>query len=106
MDEWRFPDAPNFRTFTTRAVMEGREPILAVYHDEEDGAWQFIGGEWAPEDLVVVCLEHAVNRDPSVQALADLPRGWGARREGESAPWQRFVVPPEGEEEESALPTA
>lgn len=98
--DWPFPDAPNFRAFTTRQVMERREPILAVYHDEDDGAWQFIGGAWAREDLIIVCLDHAVERDPSVRELADLPRGWGARREGEGEPWQRFAIPPEGEDDE------
>jgi hypothetical protein len=95
MSDWPFPDTPNFNAFTTARVMERQEAILAVYHDLEDGAWEFFGGDWAPEELIVVCLEDAVARDPSVRALADLPRGWGARRANEDAPWERFELPPD-----------
>ena len=77
--------------------MERREPILAVYHDADDGAWQFIGGQWEQADIILVCLEHAVARDASVASLADLPLGWGARREHADAPWERFEVASEGE---------
>ena len=95
MSDWPFPDARNFNAFTTARVMDRREPILAVYHDTSDGAWQFIGGYWGPEELIVVCLEDAVARDASMRALADLPRGWGARRAGEELPWERFELPHE-----------
>lgn len=95
MCDWPFHDAPNFSAFTTRQVMERLEPILVVCHEEDDGAWQFIGGPWEDEDLIIICLEHAVERDPSVRELADLPRGWGARRVGEGAPWVWFEIPPE-----------
>src|SRR5687767_11519794 len=101
MSDWPFPDARNFNAFTTARVMERREPILALYHDEDDGAWQFIGGDWEPEELIVVCLADAVARDPSVRALADLPRGWGARRNGEGAQWERFELPLERTTERS-----
>lgn len=102
---WPFPDPPNLNAFTTRRVMAGDEPILAVYHDADDGAWQFIGGEWPADELIIVCLSHAVERDSSVRSLADLPRGWGARRAGDNAPWQRFELPPETDEPSSVLPT-
>ena len=95
MNDWPFPDSPNFNAFTTVRVMERQEPILAVYHDEEDGAWQFIGGAWAPDELIVVCLEDAVARDSSLRSLADLPRGWGARRADANAPWERFALLPD-----------
>ena len=78
MPVWPFDDPPNFTAFSTRQVFESKQPILAVYHDLEDGAWQFHGpGEWQRGDLVVLCLEHALAYDPSVGELADLPRGWG-----------------------------
>ncbi|HEU4753169.1 MAG TPA: hypothetical protein VFU47_08670, partial [Armatimonadota bacterium] len=81
--------------YSTRGVMERGEPILLVTHEIEDGAWQFIGYEADPEDLVVVCLEHAFHTDPSVGQLADLPRGWGAERPTAESPWTRFPLPPE-----------
>lgn len=78
--------------------MEGRDSILLVCHDVDDGAWEFIGGPWAADDLIIVCLEHAVARDESVAELADLPRGWGAKRQTESAPWLRFELLPDVED--------
>jgi hypothetical protein len=96
MSDWPFQDQPNFNAFTTRQVFEEGRPILAVYHDEEDGAWHFHGpGDWEPDDLVVICLSHAVEYDPSLRELADLPRGWGATRDGPGASWRRFAVPAE-----------
>ena len=96
MPDWPFSDPPNFNAFTTRQVLEGGRAILVVYHDVEDGAWQFHGpGEWAADDLVVICLSHAVDYDPTVRELADLPRGWGASRDGLGEPWRRFAMPPD-----------
>lgn len=97
MSDWPFTDPPNFRAFSTRGVMERGEAILAVYHEADDGAWQFIGGPWERADLVIVCLSHAVAHDDTVAELADLPRGWGARRPSPAAPWERFQLVDEDE---------
>ena len=99
MNDWPFPDAPNFNAFTTVRVMERQDPILAVYHERDDGAWQFVGGPWTDDELIVVCLADAVARDPSLYQLADLPRGWGAQRAGVGAPWERVLLNPEAEGE-------
>ena len=96
MTDWAFPDPRNFTSYSTRGVMERGEPILVVAHEPDDGAWQFIGYEYDPNDLVVVCLEHAVEIDPSVNQLADLPRGWGAERVEPGASWRRYELPSEG----------
>lgn len=98
MPDWPFPDPPEFNVFSTRQVMEREQPILLVAHDEADGAWQFIGGPWQGEDLIVICLEHAVERDPTVRELANLPRGWAAKRGGEGLPWTRYRLPLEEDE--------
>ncbi len=92
-DAWPFVDPPNFKAYTTRQIMEHRDAILTVYHDAEDGAWQFIGGPWEHGDLIIVCLSHAVERDASVLELADLPSGWMARREGVDQAWVRDPIP-------------
>jgi hypothetical protein len=95
MSPWPFSDPPNLASYSTRGVMERGEPILLVAHEADDGSWQFIGHETDPEELVVVCLEHAVAMDPSISALADLPRGWAAERDAASAPWRRYKLPDE-----------
>ena len=97
MTDWPFLDPRNFNAFSTRQVMEQGDPILLVSHDAEDGAWQFIGGPWGEQDLVVICLEHAVHLDPSVCELADLPRGWSAQRGAPGQPWQRSPSPSDQE---------
>ena len=89
MSEWPFTDPPNFTAFSTRQVMERGHPILLVSHEQDDGAWQFIGADWSEEDLVVICLEHAVAIDPTVRELADLPLGWTAVRKSPGDPWDR-----------------
>ena len=40
-------------------IMDESVPILRVYHDEEDGDWQFLGRD-APDmkDALIVCLKN------------------------------------------------
>jgi hypothetical protein len=69
--------------------MNGKDPIARVFHDA-DGDWQFHGAdESKAEDAVLVCLEHIVESDGSINQLADLPVGWCAWRETPSSPWSR-----------------
>jgi len=73
-----------------RQVMDGRQPILLVSHDADDGMWQFLtGGEVQMADAMVVALEEVHSLDPSVGELADLPLGWQAWRSAVGNPWQR-----------------
>jgi len=41
--DWKFPDPPHTRVFLSETVHQGTEPVTYVSHDEEDGAWQFLG---------------------------------------------------------------
>lgn len=83
-----------------RQVMDGEEPILLVSHDEDDHGWQFIGTSDAfVNDGVVVCLEHVVQHDPTVLAIADLEPGWHAVREYVGGPWTRYERPPDSDDE-------
>jgi|SRR5262245_46705987 len=87
---WRFADAPNTAVFSTKGVTQGREPILFVTHDAEDGEWQFLGARGAAEDEAsLVALSTIVKLDRTVAELADLPLGFVARRDSASAPWRR-----------------
>ena len=70
--------------------MEDRRPVLYVYHDEDDGAWQFHADPDPDEDdAMVVGLGEVVSLDPSLQSIADLPLGWCAWRENKSETWKR-----------------
>jgi hypothetical protein len=91
-DNWLFDEPRNVAVFTTRHVMVARHPILYVYHDQEDGAWQFHSSdEITIQDAMVVALSEIVDIDPTVMELADLPLGWMAWRNNVNEPWQRKV---------------
>ena len=101
-DRWPFADDKNAATITLQRIMDGSEPVLYVVHDEEDGTWQFLdGNEVSESDAVVVSLSNVVEVDPSLQELADLPRGWRAQRDSPQSLWQRFrhVRPEDGDVE-------
>jgi hypothetical protein len=46
------------------------------------------GGE-EPDDLVVACLHHLIELDPSLNDLTDLPLGWQAWRSSPDEEWSR-----------------
>ena len=90
MEPWPFADPPNVAVFTSWRILDGKEWISYVAHDEEDGAWQFLPKSGASmEEAALVLLKEIVDRDPSVKSLADLPFGWCAWREEKDQPWQR-----------------
>jgi hypothetical protein len=70
--------------------MNGVAPILLVFHDEDDGAWQMLpdGGADVSEAMIVG-LEQLIQVDETLLELANLPLGWFAWRENANAPWMR-----------------
>ena len=88
--DFPFDESPNVATLTTRGVIDGTDWIATASHDEDDGAWQFIGSRGARmEDAMLVALQHVLRCDATIAELADLPEGWRAWRDGADAPWQR-----------------
>jgi hypothetical protein len=72
----------------TLEVFERREPVLLISHDAEDGIWQLIGASDADGDTGKVGhLHHAVDEDPSLIDVLDLPPGHSAVRGGVGEPW-------------------
>lgn len=89
--EWPFADPKNLAVITIDRIVDGREPILYVSHDAEDGGWQFLdGGSVSEANAKVVSLLGMVERDATLRELADLPRGWVAERDAIGKPWRRF----------------
>lgn len=87
---WPFKEAKNTAVFTTKFVLENNHPILYVFHDAEDGAWQFHSEDVAEQsDARIIALSEALDIDPSIAALDDLPEGWKATRQKPSTPWIR-----------------
>jgi len=87
---WPFDDPENVAVFSLRSIVFDGNPILHVTHDEDDGAWQFLGKEDARiEDSAVVALKEILARDSSIAELHDLPLGWHAWRKNKSDSWHR-----------------
>lgn len=96
LHNWTFNDSPHTGVFSTKRVMSGEDPVTRVFHDVEDGAWQFHGPQDTdPKDIAYVCLHHVIDKDPSVSELHDLPLGWCAWREDLTSPWKRELTPPD-----------
>ena len=91
-DSWPFDQPRDCAVFTTRPVLEGGEPILHVTHDSDDHAWQFLGREAREDDATIIALHEAVEIDPSILQLADLPPGWHAWRGSAADPWTRGAM--------------
>jgi hypothetical protein len=76
----------------TREVFERREPVLFVGHDAQDGIWQLIGASDAdPDTGKIGHLHHAVDEDPSLIDVLNMPPASSARRADVGSPWKTSV---------------
>jgi len=76
----------------TIEVFERREPILLVGHDADDGLWQLIGATDADSGTGKLGhLHHAVDEDPTLIDVLNLPPGHTAQRIRPAAPWTRHL---------------
>jgi hypothetical protein len=99
LHNWKFEDPPHTRIFTTKRVMSGEDPVTRVFHDAEDGAWQFHGpAESRKEDMALVCFHHVLDKDATISELANLGVGWCAWRDQPSSPWVREPQAPDESE--------
>jgi hypothetical protein len=84
---WPFERPSRMRVFSHTDLQP--EKILAVFH-EDDGSWFVMsrpqGDDEAATERCLGCLAAA---DPSLAEIADLPRGWAARRPSPSDAWRR-----------------
>ncbi len=95
--DFKFFEPRHVATFTSRQIVKDKQPVLYVYHDEEDGPWQFLPGTAvAEEDIMMVSLEEMVQLDPTLNELFNLPMGEIAVRRFAGDKWERMEA---GEEE-------
>jgi hypothetical protein len=88
----KFKDAPNTMVITTKRIITQAAAVLVVLHDEEDGMWQFLDGYEMDENAAaIISLAEMVSIDSSVEALANLPRGWIARRNDANSAWESHI---------------
>ena len=86
---WPFDQAPNVAAVTTVGVLRGL-PILVVQHYSDDHSWAFLCGTTGKEeDGRVIGMGKALELDPALRDVADLPPGWVARRESVDGEWVR-----------------
>jgi hypothetical protein len=87
--ELLFKEDPHAATFVCKHVWKEGAPILYVSHDA-DGDGQFLcGGTHAdPADCLVIGLEHVVERDPSVNAVARMCTGHVGERDAPTTDWR------------------
>lgn len=76
-----------------RTVLDGTEPAREVIH-WADGDWTVGDGVSDPNlpgAATATHIWHAIERNSSISALAGMPPGHIARREGSGDEWQVFV---------------
>ena len=89
--EFWFSEPENTACVTCCHVMHGHAEIVNVFHDEDDGGWQFLcGEEHETKEFMLVSLKQVVEVDPSVNGLHEMPLGCGATRESKWAAWKGF----------------
>jgi len=87
---WTFTDEPDVMVMTTKNIVSNKKPILSVWHDADDGMWQFLDGtDVNEEDAMMISLEEIVNIDDTVNEVSDLQLGWVAWREQKGSDWKR-----------------
>jgi hypothetical protein len=85
--DWPFDQPPDAAAITVQAVLDG-DPILRVSHDEDDDGWQFLDGREVDISAArLISMAEAVELDPSLEEIAELPPGWIAHRESPNAAW-------------------
>ena len=94
---FKFREAKNLATFTTRQWIELKSPIIHVVHDD-NGDWQFLTGNQSPEDVKIVALEQLILRDETLNEVFDLDYGEEATREFIGRQWTRKKVEYESED--------
>jgi hypothetical protein len=86
---WPFKEPAEMRVHTTRFVLDKDLPILIVLH-RRDGGWEFLCGTTEKaKDAREIFLGEAVELDPRLREIADLPVGWRAFRDSSEAPWMQ-----------------
>ncbi|WP_051412951.1 hypothetical protein [Methylophilus sp. 5] len=88
---WKFDQARNVATVTTKKVMLEKYPILMAIHYAHDDSWAFTCGTTnKSEDLMLVSMGQIVDLDPTLRNIADLPPGWSATRKTINSNWVRI----------------
>ena len=85
---WPFDQTQNTATMSTAPVFRSGRPILLAQHFEDDHSWSFSCGTTnAEEDSLLVGMGTALQHDPTIAFISDLPPGRTAERASLDSPW-------------------
>ena len=99
--DFKFREAKNLATFTTKQWIELNKPIIHVIHDS-DGDWQFLtDDEHSMESIKIVALEQIILRDKTLNEVFDLEYGEQAERKFIGDKWIRTKCQYADEEQEN-----
>jgi hypothetical protein len=87
--DFKFREAKNLATFTTKQWIEYKKPIIRVIHDT-DGDWQFLtNDEHTTDNIKIVALEELILSDRTLNEVFDLEYGEEAERDFIGGKWKR-----------------
>ena len=87
-----FKDAPDTACIICQHVLDRKNPITFISHDEEDGMWQFLCSEdHILEDVRLISQAEALQIDESIGQVADLPRGFVIERTEAKGRWKAYL---------------
>lgn len=88
---WKFSEPPSKIVVTQRVVVQKKQPILYVIHDNE-GEWQFLADERTQLDPVVqLSIRDLIAIDSTIADVAYLKKGWKAWRTDKTSPWNSSI---------------
>jgi len=86
----------NLGVIVCNHVRDNLRPVLLATH-YEDGDWAFTCGESDhsddSDDYTLVGVGHLTERDPSLNRISDLERGFCAERKSIGGDWRRSLDP-------------
>lgn len=84
----------NDKSYVCLHIFDGSRPVLLV--SRANGDWCFLCGD-VHEDIAanyrIIGKGHVLDRDPSLNELADLAADWEAERTSVSDTWLRRPIP-------------
>ncbi|NEN75456.1 hypothetical protein F9B74_03825 [Pelistega sp. NLN82] len=92
MKNWLFNDDPNVAVITTKNILLKKMDITRVFHDNDDGMWQFLDSseDITENEVVIIALKEIINLDITINELCSLPLGWSACRDNKYSNWVRY----------------
>ncbi|MGB1219410.1 MAG: hypothetical protein ACPG4W_06510 [Flavobacteriales bacterium] len=91
--EFKFSESKNKAVFSCSHVIDEKNPILYISHDQE-GDWQFLCGNnnHTIEHSKFISLENAVDLDNTLNQLFEMPIGFGTERKKIGEKWLPFKL--------------